>query len=186
MAKTLSCQNEVTAFHPIKAISYKSILIIPPRDMPCTSAHRVRRKPQFFAPVPLRARTDGWSVARQCGFLAQLYLTGSVTAAARAVGMSRASAYRLRERDGAEGFAHAWDRVLTPPGTGRIAAPKCDWRKVTTEALLARIETGLVQPLLYRGRITAIRRKRDNSALFRLLRRVDAVESAGLERRARL
>ncbi|MGX7952059.1 hypothetical protein ACWPM1_05770 [Tsuneonella sp. HG249] len=48
-------------------------------------AHLVRRRPGFFHPVRTRARRDGWSVARQCGFLAELYFTGSVTAAARPV-----------------------------------------------------------------------------------------------------
>ena len=111
---------------------------------------------------------------RQCEFLAQLYLTGSVAAAARTVGMSRASAYRLRERVGAEGFAHAWDAVLVPPGSGRLAGPKMDWRKVTHQALVGRVEWGLVQPVLHQGRMIAIRRKADNSALLRLLRRTDA------------
>lgn len=64
-------------------------------------AHRVRRRPPFFHPVPVRARADGWTETRQCGFLAQLYLTGAVGAAARSVGMTRASAYRLRARPGA-------------------------------------------------------------------------------------
>ena len=149
-------------------------------------AHRRRRRPALFHPVPLRARADGWSEARQCGFLAELYLTGSVTAAARAIGMTRASAYRLRARAGAESFAHAWDRVLTPPGSGRCSGPKEDFRKVTNLTLNQRLETGLVQPLLYRGRMTAIRRKPDDSALFRLLRRMDAAPdpywSIGLER----
>ena len=142
--------------------------------MPKAPAHRLRRKPPFFHPVLLRSREDGWSVVRQCEFLAHLYLTGSVAAAARRVGMSRASAYRLRERTGAEGFAHAWDAVLTPPGSGRLAGPKVDWRKVTHRALAERVEWGLVQPVLHKGRMTAIRRKADNSALLRLLRRSDA------------
>ena len=67
-----------------------------------TPTHRLR--PGWFRPVPLRSRRDGWSAERQCAFLAQLYLTRSVTSAARAVGMSRASAYRLREREEAESF----------------------------------------------------------------------------------
>ncbi|TMM48857.1 hypothetical protein [Qipengyuania marisflavi] len=85
--------------------------------------------------------------------------------------MSRESAYRLRSRCGAEGFAAAWDRVLTPPGSGRIRAPRPDFRKVTNEALLRRLETGLVQPVIYQGKMTNMRRKADNFALFRLLRR---------------
>lgn len=139
-----------------------------------TPAHKRCRKPPFFHPVPLRARADGWSAQRQCEFLAELYFTGSASAAARAVGMSRASAYRLRQRAGAQGFAHAWDMVLTPPGSGRQTTPKPDWRKVTTEALIARLESGLVRPVLYQGKIVGIVRKADNSALFRLLRRGDA------------
>jgi hypothetical protein len=143
--------------------------------MPSAPAHRARRRPPFFHPVPLRARRDGWTEERQCAFLAQLYVTGSASAAARRVGMSRASAYRLREREGAECFAQAWDRVLTPPGTGHCCAPRPDWRKVTTETLLGRLESGLVKPLLYRGAMVSIRRKPDNSALLRLLRRSDAL-----------
>jgi len=138
-------------------------------------AHRCRRRPPFFHPVPLRARRDGWSEWRQCGFLAQLYFTGSVTAAACGVGMTRMSAYRLRARAGADSFAHAWDRVLTPPGSGRCKPLRTDWRKVTNEALFTRLHTGLLQPILYRGRMTGVRHKPDNSALLRLLRRGDAV-----------
>jgi hypothetical protein len=147
------------------------MLAMPKRLARKRRAHRCRKRPPFFRPVPLRARADGWDEARQCGFLAALYVIGSVAAAARAVGMSRASAYRLRERAGAESFARAWDRVLTPPGSGHVPAPKEDFRKVTLRELNRRLKTELVQPVIYRGRMTAIRRKPDNSALFRLLRR---------------
>ena len=128
---------------------------------------------------PRTRRRDGWSEVRQCAFLAELYLTGSVASAARAVGMARNSAYRLRSRPDAASFAHAWDSVLAPPGSGRLPAPKPDWRTVTHAALVERLEAGLIQPLLHRGRMTAIRRKPDNSALFRLLRRLDAVAARG-------
>lgn len=133
------------------------------------AAHRLR--PGWFTPVPLRSRRGGWSEVRQCAFLAQLYLTGSVTAASKAVGMSRASAYRLRERGGAESFAQAWDRVLTLPGSGHPGAAKEDFRKVTNAALLNRLATGRLQPVIFRGRMTGVRRKPDDPALFRLLRR---------------
>ena len=66
--------------------------------MPKTPAHRVRRKPPWFRPVPLRERRAGWSEVRQCTFLAELYLTGSVTAAARrAVAHDHARQRRARE-----------------------------------------------------------------------------------------
>ena len=143
--------------------------------MPKLPAHRCRRRPPFFHPAALRSRHDGWSVERQCEFLASLYATGTVSAAARSVGMSRASAYALRERDGAEGFAFAWDHVLTPPGAGRSSRPKPDWRKLTGEQLFQWVDEGLVQPVVYRGKMVGIRQKPDITALFRLLRRGDAV-----------
>ncbi len=81
-------------------------------------------------------------------------------------------AYRLQEREGAESFAAAWDRVLTPPGEGRLAAWKPDFRKVTLRTLNSWLETGVIQPVAYRGRMCGIRRKPDDSTLFRLLRRL--------------
>lgn len=66
-----------------------------------------------FTPVPLlRERHDGWSAGRQRAFLRALVVTGSVSAAARMVGMSRKSAYNLRSRAGAESFAAAWEIAL--------------------------------------------------------------------------
>lgn len=149
-------------------------------------AHRVRRRPPFFRPVLLRARADGWNEERQCEFLASLYVTGSVAGAARNVGMTARTAYRLRARVGAESFAWAWAHVLTPPGSGRIKAVKEDFRKVALETLVERVELGFVQPVVYCGRMVGIRRKPDNSALFRLLRRqgelCDSYRSIGLQR----
>jgi hypothetical protein len=66
-----------------------------------------------FTPVPQeRRRTYGWSVVQQERFILALEAMGSVGPAAKAVGMGRSSAYRLRERDGAESFAQAWDRAI--------------------------------------------------------------------------
>lgn len=132
-----------------------------------------RRRPPFFHPAVLRQRADGWTVERQCLFLGHLYLSGSVAHAAAAAGMSRMSAYRLRRRHDAQGFAHAWNVVLVPPGSHLPKAPSTDWRKVTLKQLQQRVETGLVAPLVHSGRVCAIRRKPDNSALLRLLRRLD-------------
>ncbi len=76
-----------------------------------------------FTPVPLaRTRHDGWTAARQRNFLRALSVTGSVSAAARMVGMSRKAAYALRARAGAESFAAAWDCAL---GEGQARA--FDW-----------------------------------------------------------
>ena len=65
-----------------------------------------------FIAVPVRARHDGWTKLRQQGFILRLALCGCVTPAARGVGMTKASAYRLRERPGSESFAESWDRAL--------------------------------------------------------------------------
>lgn len=66
-----------------------------------------------FTPVPLqRRRYDGWSPLVQKRFIHALSVMGSVGAACRAVGRGRVSAYRLREREGAESFADAWDAAI--------------------------------------------------------------------------
>lgn len=70
-----------------------------------------------FTPVPFeRTHSNGWSPLAQRRFIHALSVMGSVGAAARAVGMGRVSAYRLREREGAESFATAWDFAI---GEGR-------------------------------------------------------------------
>ena len=51
----------------------------------------------------------GWSRARQAGFLRALSATHSVAGAARSVGMSRQSAYRLRSRLKGQAFDLAWE-----------------------------------------------------------------------------
>jgi hypothetical protein len=74
-------------------------------------------------------RHDGWTAERQLRFLDALARTHSVSEAAELAGMSRESAYRLRERREGALFAALWDRILqpqqrevhTPPlTTGRI------------------------------------------------------------------
>jgi hypothetical protein len=93
-----------------------------------------------FAPVPVRARQDGWSHARQRAFIECLALAGSVSTAARAVGMTRASAYRLRERAGAESFAAAWD------------AARAMGQDMRLDHAIERAIAGEVRPVFYRGR----------------------------------
>lgn len=66
-----------------------------------------------FVPVPrLRKRRIGWDGARQRAFVAVLAHTPSIGFAARTVGMSPQSFYRLIERPGAEQFAKAVDLAL--------------------------------------------------------------------------
>lgn len=81
-------------------------------ESPPPDPHGIEDDLPDFAPVPLtRHRHDGWTAERQRGFIAVLAETGVVAQAARAVGMSAASAYNLRGRPHAESFALAWDMV---------------------------------------------------------------------------
>ena len=67
--------------------------------------------PLAFDPVPCRRR-NGWTAEKQRAFIDVLSKIGLVSEAAKAAGMSRKSAYKLRERTGAESFAWAWDTAL--------------------------------------------------------------------------
>jgi hypothetical protein len=78
---------------------------------------------------PERCRRDGWTAERQLRFLDTLARIRSIGKAAAAAGMSRESAYRLRERREGALFAALWEEALafrpaevhTPPLTdGRI------------------------------------------------------------------
>ena len=67
-----------------------------------------------FTPVELKARHDGWTEARQRHFIDVLAATKSLTRACQAVGKSRTSAYKLRDRPEARQFRLAWDAALRP------------------------------------------------------------------------
>jgi len=85
-------------------------------------------KPQPHEPqgraCPDGVRRDGWTPHRQLVFLDMLARTGSVTRSARAAGMSRESAYRLRARNPDGLFAAAWDRALAGHRTVNLAAAR--------------------------------------------------------------
>ena len=143
--------------------------------------------PPFHA-VPMRVRADGWTPLRQAEFIGHLAETRSVAKAARAVGMARETAYRLRGRSGGEGFDAAWDaalaRTATAAGRARLLAvleaardalkPS---RKVTVSQLQWRVETGVWQVILHSGRYRGVRQKPDDSALLALLGRIHEPES---------
>ena len=59
--------------------------------------------------VPRSTRRGGWTIPRQAAFLQTLASTRSVGKAARAAGMSRESAHRLRKREPEGLFAAMWD-----------------------------------------------------------------------------
>lgn len=83
---------------------------------------------------PTRIRSDGWTVQCQLRFLEILRATRSVSAAARAAGMSRESAHRLRARDPHGLFAAMWDGACLPPRTA-VTRAEIDQRRRRALAL---------------------------------------------------
>jgi hypothetical protein len=70
-----------------------------------------------FTPAPTRKQHAGWTVEKQRKFIERLALTGSVGEACAIAGVSSSSAYRLRNKAGAESFARAWDAALSLAAT---------------------------------------------------------------------
>ena len=62
-----------------------------------------------WVPVRRKPRLDGWTEEKQRRFIETLADTGLVGTAAKEVGMSRESAYRLRRSPHGAAFARAWD-----------------------------------------------------------------------------
>lgn len=107
--------------------------------------------PLAFVPVPLKqVRHDGWTEQRQRDFIAALAAMGSVRHAVRAVGMTKQSAYKLRDRSGAESFAAAWDIALLM----RYDA--------VYDLAMERALKGVTTPLFYRGKQVGTRHHFDH------------------------
>jgi hypothetical protein len=112
-----------------------------------------------FDPVPSAStRHDGWTAQRQRDFIAALGRCGLVAAAARAVGKTPKSAYRLRARTGADSFCAAWDAAVDQ---GHALA--CD-------TAITRALDGEPVPIMRRGRQVGERRRYDNRLLLTALR----------------
>ena len=103
------------------------------------------------------ARHPGWTPARQAAFLRELAATHSVTAAARAVGMSRQSAYKLRTRLRGEPFDAAWEQAFHT----RFDA--------LAEAAVERAMNGVEVQHYYNGELVGTSRKFDERLTLALL-----------------
>jgi hypothetical protein len=114
-----------------------------------------------FVAVPVRPRHDGWTKVRQQGFIVRLALCGCVTRAAKGVGKTKASAYRLRERPGAGSFAEAWDKAI---GWGQDRA---------IDTALERGLCGEQVPVMRDGRCVGIRHRYDNRLTMAVLNALD-------------
>jgi hypothetical protein len=69
-----------------------------------------------WVPVRRRPRRDGWTEEKQRRFIEVLADTGLVSVAAKAVGMSREGANRLRRSPHGAAFARAWDAARQHAG----------------------------------------------------------------------
>jgi hypothetical protein len=110
-----------------------------------------------FEPVAVAWRSDGWTPAKQRGFIEALADCGVVREAAARVGMSERSANYLRRRDGADSFGHAWDAAIRF-GSSRLGSVAYE-----------RAVLGTVKPHFYRGRVVGEERVYDNRLLLSLL-----------------
>jgi hypothetical protein len=85
-------------------------------ESPCTTPptlHLPHEDILAFTPVPPdRTRNNGWTAGQQERFILALHVMGAVGQTAKAVGMSRQSAYNLRVRAGGESFAKSWDTAI--------------------------------------------------------------------------
>jgi len=133
-----------------------------------------------FDPVPSRStRRDGWTEPRQRAFIEGLALCGSVSTAARAVGMTARGAYRLLERPGAESFATAWDEAAE---RGRQSV--CDHA-------IERALHGALEPVFRRGRQVGVRRRYYDRLAIAVIGNhgreagTSRTEAAGIRRRRR-
>ena len=112
-----------------------------------------------FTPVPRqRSRHDGWSADKQSAFIDALSQYGIVRAAAEKVGMHAASAYKLREADGAESFSAAWDKALKT-GMAQLV-----------DIAMDRAIHGVAVPHFYKGEQVGERRWFDNKLLMFMMR----------------
>ncbi|MBB6123832.1 hypothetical protein [Sphingobium subterraneum] len=111
-----------------------------------------------FNPIPLRERHDGWTADRQIAFIDALAASGCVTDAARAVGLSARSAYRLRAHPEAGSFRLAWDNAL------EFAILQLQ------DAVFARAIKGVPIPHYYQGKKVGEHRRYDERLAQFLLR----------------
>ena len=133
-------------------------------------------EPIPFDPVPRRRnRRNGWTEQAQRDFISCLQLTGSVSAAARAVGMNVRSAYRLLHSAGADSFAEAWDRAFEE-GMARLRGEAMD-----------RALNGALVPVYRRGRLVRVEHRRNDRLAIALLggrdRAVDGQRRTAVSRR---
>ena len=118
-----------------------------------------------FAPVPLRARRDGWSAKKQQFFILGLARGLTPGDMAARLGLTRKTAYDLCRKPGGEGFAAAWNAAVARARGLRIARQG--------RGLIDRGLHGEWVPRLYRGRVVGWTHRTTSTGLMRVLGRLD-------------
>lgn len=117
-----------------------------------------------FDIAPTRKRHAGWTAERQRGFIEHLALTGNVGEACAVAGVASSSAYRLKNRAGADSFSRAWDAAVCLCAT-RLAAIALD-----------RAVNGRVERFYKDGELVMERRMPSDYMLTWLLSRLDPLQ----------
>ena len=120
-------------------------------------------------PTPVSRRHDGWTPERIRIFLEQLAACGVVEDAARAAGMSKQSAYALRNRAKGRAFHLAWNAALN------LA------RHRLADDLYSRAVHGCVELIVRDGKVWGERHRFDNRFSMAVLARLDRLALAGDE-----
>ncbi|GGD66229.1 hypothetical protein [Croceicoccus mobilis] len=102
-----------------------------------------------YRPKPRAPRRDQWTRRKMVIFLRELAACQSVTQAAKSVGLSRQSAYRLRDRLVGTPFALGWE-VALEAGISQLA-----------HAMLDRAINGVEVPHYYQGELIGTSRHYD-------------------------
>ncbi|MEL7751043.1 MULTISPECIES: hypothetical protein [Citromicrobium] len=113
---------------------------------------------------------DRWDRRKMAEFLRVLAATQQVTAAAKAVGMSRQSAYRLRNRQKGEPFDIAWEAAFQ------------HGYDALHQAALERALHGVEEPVFHGGEQVGTRRRYDERLTVFLLARRNALGAQRLSR----
>jgi hypothetical protein len=127
---------------------------------PSSAAPRLRAVPATATPAPAATvRVDGWSLDKQAAFLRALSATHSVSEAAKSVGRSRQSAYRLRSRLKGQPFDLAWEVAFHHS------------YDVLAHAALDRALNGVEVPVFFQGEQVGAYRRYDERLTVALLGR---------------
>lgn len=142
---------------------------------PALDAHGHDPAAYDWVPVLKKRRKDGWSPDKQRAFIEALADCGSVVTAAQRVGMSEASAYRLRRSPGAEAFDRAWSAAIDAAS------------KKLLDAAFERALVGTDEPVFDRDGRRIGRRLRQSDRLLMFLIRAygpDCFRDSGRDRSA--